>query len=128
LAGDSGPINERTRDRARKLRRDMTGPEKALWRLLRGSRLDGFKFRRQHPIGPFVADFCCVAQKLVVELDGMTHAGAGDDDDARTKAIEQMGYRVIRFTNDDVIDDPELIAETILRELGRPTQAKALSP
>ncbi|MFA7236480.1 MAG: DUF559 domain-containing protein [Phycisphaeraceae bacterium] len=113
------PLNPRMRDTARKPRHDMTGPERALWHLLRARRLDGLKFRRQHPVGPFVADFCCEEMKLIVALDGRTHIGTGESDDQRTDILGKLGYRVVRFTNDDVIESPEAVARTILRECGR---------
>ncbi len=86
--------------------------------MLRGGRLAGLKFRRQHPIGPYIADFYCESAKLVVELDGMTHVGTGEKDDERTRFIESQGLRVVRFTNDEVVADAVLVTEAIARTAG----------
>jgi len=103
--------------RARQLRRAATPPEQILWSVLRGRRLGGLKFRRQDPIGPFVVDFCCRDQKLVVELDGMSHEDKAEYDRRRTQWLEQQGYRVIRVTNADV-NDLDAVARLIAREAG----------
>ena len=104
-------------DRARQLRRTATPPEQILWSVLRGRRLGGLKFRRQEPIGPYVADFCCRGQKLVVELDGMSHDNKGEYDRHRQQWLEQQGYCVIRLTNADV-NDLDAVARLIAREAG----------
>jgi len=103
-------------DRARKLRRNSTPPERIVWSVLRGRRLAGLKFRRQEPIGPYVVDFCCRQLKLIVELDGMSHDVSGDRDEVRTQWLEEQGYRVLRVTNWDVNDDLEAVARGIARE------------
>lgn len=100
---------------ARRLRRDAPIPERILWGMLRDRRLGGLKFRRQEAIGPFVVDFYCPQAKLVVELDGVTHVGTGEADDRRTMFLQQQGLRVIRITNDDLLEDPQAIADYILR-------------
>jgi very-short-patch-repair endonuclease len=87
---------------ARDLRKRQTSAEVAMWRLLRDRRLDGVKFRRQHPIGPFVVDFCCPASRLVIELDGMIHDELVEQDEERTRQLEASGYRVVRFRNEEV--------------------------
>jgi len=79
------------RDRARELRREMTPAEAALWKLLRGRLLAGLKFRRQHPVGPFYADFACVERRVVVEVDGETHLGREADDEARSAYLRTEG-------------------------------------
>ena len=89
-------------DRARQLRTHQTPPEQALWKLLRAHRLSGTKFTRQVPVGPFIVDFAARAIKLVIELDGDTHASQVAYDAARTAYLQAQGYRVIRFTNADV--------------------------
>ncbi len=104
--------------RARELRRAMTGPERTLWHLLRNGRLGGLKFRRQVPIGPFVADFVCVQRKLVVELDGMSHVGQADADDKRSDYLRREGYTVLRVTNDDVLQHEVAVATAIGRAAG----------
>jgi len=104
--------------RARKLRRQSTPPEQVLWSVLRGRRVAGLKFRRQEPIGPYIADFCCRQLKLIVELDGMSHEETGNRDKARTRWLEEQGYRVFRVTNWDVNEDLEAVARGIAREAG----------
>jgi len=88
---------------ARQLRRNATGPERAMWRLLYPLR-QTHNFRRQVPLGPYYADFACHALRLAIEIDGDTHGSdmAQAHDAARTRFIEAEGYRVLRFTNDDV--------------------------
>jgi len=81
------------RDRARRLRRDQTETEQKLWLRLRARQLCGAKFRRQHPIGHFIADFCCVEHGLVVELDGGQHAVHAEADQRRSAFLERRGYR-----------------------------------
>jgi very-short-patch-repair endonuclease len=88
--------------RARELRQEMTPAEKILWEHLRGRKLGGFKFRRQHPLGPFIADFYCAECRLVIELDGPIHDLQKNQDEQRTLQFEEFNYRVIRFRNDEV--------------------------
>jgi very-short-patch-repair endonuclease len=111
---------------ARKLRRNATDVEQRLWRALRESRLP-WRFRRQHPIGGRIADFACPARKLVIELDGGQHGEQIVADKLRTAELERRGYRVIRFWNNDVIDNIEGVLETIRRELERPHLTPTLS-
>lgn len=101
---------------ARRLRRDMTEVEKALWSRLRRAQLEGFKFVRQFPLGPYIADFACRSAKLVIELDGGQHADSTTDA-ARTRLIEAHGYRVIRFWNNDVYSNIEGVLEAIRNDL-----------
>ena len=109
------------RENARRLRRELTVAERALWYHLRGGRLDGFHFRRQHPLGPFVVDFYCAARGLVIEVDGDTHADREDYDAARTLWLqEHVGCRVVRFTNDDVRKNLEAVVEAIRTHLRQP--------
>ncbi len=100
---------------ARELRNNPTPHETLLWLQLKGSRLAGLKFTRQLPIAGYKADFACRSHKIVVELDGSQHADAGAYDAARTHAIEQAGYRVIRFWNSDLTANMEGVLETIVR-------------
>ena len=90
-------------DRARKMRKEMTEPEKRLWVQLRAARFESVKFRRQKVIDQYIADFAANEPKLVLELDGDTHAGQENYDAARTALLEAKGYRVIRFWNTDVM-------------------------
>jgi len=106
--------------RARKLRESQTDVENKLWHCLRDRQLGGAKFRRQHPVGPFIADFCCVENKLVVELDGGQHAERIAADEKRTKVIENCGYRVLRFWDHEVVENIEGVLEIIGQALGAP--------
>lgn len=104
------------RDRARALRRDMTDAERALWRCLRMRQLDGFRFRRQLPVGPYIADFACLQAKLLVEADGGQHAHACLDQ-VRTDFLRGQGFRVLRFWNNEVLANPDGVCDAILRAL-----------
>ena len=103
-------------DRSRRFRKSPTDAERRLWYHLRDRRLGGFKFVRQEPIGPYVADFCCREVKLVVEVDGSQHADSKRDL-VRDAWLTQHGYRVLRFWNGDVLRTPRDIAEAILAAL-----------
>jgi very-short-patch-repair endonuclease len=101
---------------ARRLRRDATEVEAALWQRLRARQIEGVKFRRQFPIGPYVVDFACIEARLVIELDGGQHADSMTDA-TRTAEIEAAGYTVLRFWNNDVIENIEGVLEAICLEL-----------
>ncbi|MFN3193342.1 MAG: endonuclease domain-containing protein [Aureliella sp.] len=105
-------------DRAKELRAKQTKAESLLWELLRGKQVCGMKFRRQHPIGPYFADFACVSQQLVVELDGGYHDQKCNEDLTRQRHLENLGWKVVRFTNDDVLDDAEAVPRAIAAHLG----------
>jgi len=104
-------------DRARDLRRNGTKAEAVLWRRLRNRGLAGAKFRRQHPIGPYFADLCCVEMMLVVEVDGGQHQP--DRDAKRTAFLEEKGFLVLRFWNNDVLTNPEGVLQRIEEALTR---------
>jgi very-short-patch-repair endonuclease len=108
--------NITTKTRARRLRRDATEVKRRLWHVLRNRQIEGRKFVRQMPIGPFFADFACRESKLVVELDGAQHA-ISMTDASRTVYLNQRGYRVLRFWNADVIDNIEGVVATIIDTL-----------
>ena len=105
--------------RARALRDKETPAEKELWKHLKGKKLDGFKFRRQHPISRYILDFYCHEKKLVVELDGRYH----DDelqkrhDENRTLELQSVGLKVIRFQNEEIFQDLETVLWKIRNEL-----------
>jgi very-short-patch-repair endonuclease len=103
--------------RARELRNNATDAEKQLWYHLRNRQLDGHKFSRQMPVGPFICDFMCRQARLVVELDGGQHDAAAGRDEERTRFIESEGYRVIRFWNNDVLGNMDGVLTEILRVL-----------
>ena len=102
---------------ARQLREHQTPAEKRLWSLLRSRWLAKYKFRRQFPIGPYFADFCCVQSRLIVELDGAHHYLTADDDVNRTQALNTFGYTVLRFWNDAVLKDPLRVCREVLKAL-----------
>ncbi len=106
--------------RARLLRRDGTGAERILWRALRDRQLEQAKFRRQHEIAGFVVDFACPAYGLIIEVDGGQHARNAARDAARTARLQDAGYRVIRFWNNDVLGNLEGVLDTILAALQTP--------
>ena len=102
---------------AKKLRADATEPERKLWAYLRCKQLAHLRFRRQQPVGPYVADFFCSAAKLIIELDGSQH-GAEENmaaDEARTAWLDERGYEVLRFPNDEVLKNRDAVLETIER-------------
>jgi very-short-patch-repair endonuclease len=96
---------------ARSLRRNATNVENELWYHLRGGRMNGIKFRRQHPIPPYTVDFYCEAAKLVIELDGAQHEARSDR--RRTECLESQGLRVIRFDNVDVVRHRDAVLQAI---------------
>jgi very-short-patch-repair endonuclease len=100
-----------------RLRKSMTDAERRLWRVLRNRQLEGHKFRRQHPVPPYVADFACVERGLIVEVDGGQHSGQKEADAARTHVLEARGFRVIRIWNNEVMENPEGVLAVILRAL-----------
>ncbi len=99
---------------AREMRHEPTPAEDCLWQQLRNRGLQGFKFRRQQPVGPFIADFLCYECRLIVELDGDWHIGREEYDACRTDWLTSEGYRVIRFANADVKQAMEQVLECIL--------------
>jgi very-short-patch-repair endonuclease len=92
---------------ARQLRQNSTDVEKKIWQELRSNRFEGYKFRRQHDIGNYVVDFVCLQQKLLIELDGGQHSDQKEYDDERTKYLEGLGYKVLRFWNNEVMQNME---------------------
>ncbi|HVI57536.1 MAG TPA: endonuclease domain-containing protein [Luteimonas sp.] len=114
--------------RERQLRRDQTEAERMLWERLRDRRLAGFKFRRQHRIGPYYADFVCADARLIVELDGSQHLDQADSDSARTRFLESLDYRVLRFWNDEAMVRTEDVLDAILLALRTPHPAASQPP
>ena len=117
--------------RSRELRSNSTDAEKLLWRHLRNRQLEGVRFNRQVPIGPYICDFAARTAKLIVELDGGQHAEALQYDLSRTRFLQSRGYRVIRFWNNDVLQNIEGVVESILQALAdrpSPSALRASSP
>ena len=106
---------DKLKPRAREMRHAPTPAEDHLWQYLRGRRLNGAKFRRQHAIGPFIVDFVCIEQLLVVEVDGLIHEQPDqqDRDVNRQAHLEGLGYRVLRFTNGEVLQSVQAVLEVI---------------
>jgi very-short-patch-repair endonuclease len=105
--------------RARSLRRNSTNAERTLWQHLKGRNLAGFKFVRQEQIGPYIVDFLCRETKLIIEIDGATHSTDEEiaADAHRTRFLEGLGFRIIRFTNEAVFESAEGVLQIILAEL-----------
>ena len=112
----------RNTQRARRLRKQSTDAERALWRHLRNRHLGGYKFRRQAPIGSYIVDFLCLERKLVIELDGGQHQLRAGLDRERTKRLESQGYRVVRFWNNQVLRETAAVLEAIVQALERETE------
>ena len=105
-------------DRARQLRRHTTFPEQRLWRALLDRRLAGVKFRRQVPVDRIVADFACVEAQLIVEVDGESHTGRFADDQQREAMLSEAGWRVVRVSNDDLLQNLEGVLTLIVAAAG----------
>ena len=116
--GIKPPLPTDTLVSARRLRSELTDAERKLWARLRGRQIQNFKFRRQHPIPPFVADFCCLERRLIVELDGSQHSDSVDA--GRTALFEQQGWQVVRFWNNDVVWRIDAVLEAIVHILSSP--------
>ena len=97
----------------RKWRRNMTDAELRLWRYLKGRQLSGFKLRRQHPFDDYVLDFVCLEAMLIIEVDGAQHAQNTISDRARTKTLREAGFKVVRFWNNEVLEQMEAVKELI---------------
>ncbi|GAB2175898.1 endonuclease domain-containing protein [Dongia sp. agr-C8] len=107
-----------TLKRAKRLRAEMTDAEKKLWFRIRLRQLGGHHFRRQVSIGACVVDFACLKQKLIIEVDGGQHDWRKEEDDSRTRILETRGYCVIRFWNNEVLQNIDGVLHVIARELG----------
>ena len=105
------PLPTTTLENSRRLRREMTEAERKLWSMLRAGQLDGLKFRRQHPIPPYIADFCCIEKKFIIELDGSQHTESKDAH--RTRVLQSQGWQILRFWDHDALLATEAVAEAI---------------
>ena len=112
------------KERRRRLRREQTYTERILWSQLRGRRLQGFKFFRQYSVGPFILDFYCPQQSLAIELDGPEHASPArrERDTRRTAYLNDIGITVIRFWNDELLENPNRVIDAILAALNAPRE------
>jgi very-short-patch-repair endonuclease len=119
----------KTRAFAKHLRKDLPNAEYKLWQGLRGRQLAGQHFRRQHPIGPYVTDFTCVKERLVVEVDGFGHVTEEKKlrDEKWTEYLQAQEWRVIRFNNLDVFEDVENDLEAIAGHLSTATEAERIN-
>ena len=99
--------------KARQLRKNLTDAEQALWQILRNRQVSGYRFRRQAPIGPYIVDFVCFENRLVIEVDGGQHVEQADYDAERTAWLESAGFRVIRFWNNQVLGEREAVKDEI---------------
>ena len=102
-----------TTQHARQLRNNMTEAERRLWQRLKARQLHGMKFRRQQPIGHFVVDFACLERRLIVEVDGGQHAEQAQADSERSRWLESLGYQVLRFWNNEVMEHLDAVTQTI---------------
>jgi very-short-patch-repair endonuclease len=107
-----------TRIRAQGLRKNPTDAERKLWAYLRLRQLGGYKFRRQHPIGPYIVDFICIQRKLIIEVDGGQHDESKSYHLKRDRWLEKKGFRVLRIWNNEVLTNIENVMEVIASELG----------
>jgi very-short-patch-repair endonuclease len=105
---------------ARELRRNSTDAEKWLWQRLRNRQLLGHKFRRQVPIGPYIVDFICLERRLLIEVDGSQHRQQEDYDEGRSQFLAMQGCRVLRYWNNEVLQQGEAVLESILQALLAP--------
>mgnify|MGYP002072913149 CR=1 FL=1 len=106
-----------TRWKAKRLRKNLTDAESKLWRHIRLRQVGGFKFRRQHPAGPYILDFACVEKLMAIEVDGGQHGEYVDYDFRRSAYLETHGYKVLRFWNSDVLKNIEAVKEVIFDAL-----------
>jgi very-short-patch-repair endonuclease len=109
-----GKFTLELRARARELRSDPTPAENVLWQALRRHQLGGYKFRRQVAIDQFIVDFCCLGQKLIIELDGKIHLAQREQDRQRSEKLTTLGFRVLRFSNEQVLEDIEIVKANII--------------
>jgi very-short-patch-repair endonuclease len=105
---------------AKKLRINSTDTEKYLWKYLRGRQLEGFKFRRQHPIGKYIADFINLERKIIIEVDGGQHL-ENKKDKLRDRWLKEQGYEVLRFWDNEVLTNIEGVLELIREKLLSPS-------
>jgi very-short-patch-repair endonuclease len=106
-------------ERAKALRREMTEAERKIWNRLRSRQTEGYRFRRQVPLGRYIADFVCHEVRLIVEIDGGQHDLSSEREVLRTRFFESQGYHVLRFWNNAVLENPDGVQTVIAQELLR---------
>ena len=111
---------------AKKLRINSTDTEKYLWKYLRGRQLEGFKFRRQHPIGKYIVDFINLERKIIIEVDGGQHL-ENKKDKLRDRWLEEQGYEVLRFWDNEVLTNIEGVMESIRKKIYSPSPSPSPS-
>lgn len=116
--------NAKTKHKAGELRHESTPAEKKLWSVLRGNKLNGVSFRRQHAIGNYIVDFVSIKKRLIIELDGSQHLEQTGYDEERTKFLESQGYKVIRFWNNQVEKETDGVIRAIEVVLGEGRQKR----
>ena len=118
------PVSKMKRQQALRLRKNSTDVEFILWRLLRSRQLKGIKFRRQVPIGPWIADFVTFEQKVIIEADDSQHAESVKDQ-TRDADLQVRGFQILRFWNNDILENEEGVLQTILQHLDDPPHPAA---
>jgi very-short-patch-repair endonuclease len=118
-SNDERERSRELRDRAREMRANPTPAERRLWTMLRDRRMPAAKFRRQHVIAPYIVDFACLERLLIIEADGGQHSDSASDP-RRDAYLEQLGFRVLRFWNNDVLQNPSGVFEMIYAALHTP--------
>lgn len=108
---------EKLKPLAREMRHEPTQAERKLWQAIRAHQIAQAHFRRQHPIERFIVDFCCHDARLVIEVDGEIHQYTQEEDKLRQEFLESLGFRVLRFTNEEVLSDINTVVEAIHRAL-----------
>ncbi len=117
MKSDNSPMTKL----AKVLRKSQTDAETVIWQKLRSSQLNGCKFKRQQPLGRYIVDFVCFDKKLIVEIDGGHHATQRDKDLQREQWLQNEGFEVVRFWNNDIFENIEGVLETIMKKLSTPS-------
>ncbi len=104
------------REFAKSMRKAPTDAERALWKIVRGKRIEGFKFKRQQPIGAYIVDMVCFSKRLIIEADGGQHSESARDA-VRDRWLTTSGFRILRFWNHEILREPQMVEDTMLREL-----------
>jgi len=119
-------ISPKIKSNSRALRKNMTDVERMLWAKIRNRQLQGFRFRRQHPIGRYIVDFVCLELKLIIELDGGQHIDQQQYDTNRSQWLQTNGFKTVRFWNSDILDNLEGVMETICIHLPQPQHSSSI--